>query len=505
MQHSSRNSWWAIAAALLLPLISMAIVPLYDTSEPRYAETARIMAEINDWITPWFDPGVPFWGKPPLSFWAQALSIKAFGPTEFAVRFPSWLCLLTSCWISFRGLRTLYGQAVALTAVLVYCTSTLVYVSSGAVLTDPFLALGTTICLIAFAVSVRGNSSVWWRYGFFFGLIFGLLAKGPLAAVLSLAPIFVWKITSGRSVSVTDALPWRSGLLLTTALTLPWYVLAEIKTPGFLHYFIVGEHFLRFLDPGWVGDLYGSAHKRAYGTIWWYWLQASFPWGLIVIALLIGSLRNRSIRATAKAVSHETLFSYWLAAALITPCFFTFSANILWTYVLPALSGFSVLTALLVHRCCARQYSYERLLLIGSCLVPLLVLILSFVVWIKPDLRNTERTLVHFVDRQPGPRLDLFYLDKPPFSAEFYSAGRVKKISLITLRKAMQCGEPFYLAVAKDDQSAMQEILRFPSRQFYSNKRHVLLKISPAKNCELLVLGSNAAVSKSRAAERNIE
>lgn len=505
MQQIGRHSWWALAAVLLLPLISMTIVPFYDTSEPRYAEIARIMAETGDWITPWFDSGVPFWGKPPLSFWAQALSIKAFGLTEVAVRLPSWLCLLVSSWIMFSGLRILYGQTVALAAVLIYCTSTLVYVSSGAVLTDPFLALGTTICLIAFAVSVKGNSNAWWRYGFFFGLILGLLAKGPLAAVLSLTPILIWKITSGRSVSVTRTLPWRSGLLLTTALTLPWYVLAEIKTPGFLNYFIVGEHFLRFLDPGWVGDLYGSAHKRAYGTIWWYWLQASFPWGVIVIALLIGTLRDTPTRAAAKTVCGEPLFSYWLAAALITPCFFMFSANILWTYLLPAISGFSVLTALFFHQWHGRQHSCKRLLPIAACLVPLSVFILSIVVWMKPDLRNTERSLVYFVDQQPGPRLALFYLDKPPFSAKFYSAGRVKKTSLMALRKTKQCGEPFYLAVAKDNQSAVQEILRSDFNRFYSNKRHFLVKVSPPRHCELLVAGSNAVVRESLTLERNIE
>jgi 4-amino-4-deoxy-L-arabinose transferase-like glycosyltransferase len=34
-----------------------------DTSEARYAEMARKMVELNDWITPMFDYGVPFWGN----------------------------------------------------------------------------------------------------------------------------------------------------------------------------------------------------------------------------------------------------------------------------------------------------------------------------------------------------------------------------------------------------------------------------------------------------------
>lgn len=492
MQHTARRTWWVLAAVLLLPLISMAIVPLYDTSEPRYADIARMMAASGDWITPWYSPGVPFWGKPPLSFWAQALSIKTFGLTEFAARFPSWLCLLACDWVLFAGIRPIYGKGVALSTILIYSTCTLVYVSSGAVLTDPFLALGTTICLVSFALSTRGSITVWWRYGFFIGLAIGLLAKGPLAAVLSLAPIVVWKITQGKRLSLSRSppLPWRRGLLLTAALTLPWYVLAEMKTPGFLNYFIVGEHLRRFLDPGWLGDLYGSAHKRVYGTIWWYCLQASFPWGVMVLAALLTALRNARVRAAVRAVAGDSLFGYWLAAMLITPCFFTFSANILWTYVLPALAGFSILTALFIQQLQARRQLNERLMLTGVFSVPVIVLTLSLAIWAKPDVRNTERTLVQFVDEQPGPRLPLFYLAKPPFSAEFYSAGRAKEISRAALHDASLCGQPFYLAVPKDSGIALEEVLGTPFNRVYANRRHVLVKIFPEESCGLLVRAS---------------
>ena len=77
-----------IGLLLLARLIGMAVVPLMDTTEARYGETGRIMAELNDWITPWFDYGVPFWGKPPLAFWVTAASFKAFGVSEFTARLP---------------------------------------------------------------------------------------------------------------------------------------------------------------------------------------------------------------------------------------------------------------------------------------------------------------------------------------------------------------------------------------------------------------------------------
>src|SRR5690606_27845966 len=209
-QRSNAVAWVVLVMVLLLPLVSMELVPFYDTSEPRYAEMARVMAQTGDWITPWFNVDVPFWGKPPLSFWAQALSMKVLGVTEFAGRLPSWLCLITTNILLLTALKSMRGIGVALWAAIIYSTCTLVYISSGAVLTDPFLALGTTLSLVSFARVIdsgerpvvgsvgqqpsssgnRRNADVrWWQYGFFLGLTIGLLAKGPLAALIIFAPI----------------------------------------------------------------------------------------------------------------------------------------------------------------------------------------------------------------------------------------------------------------------------------------------------------------------------
>ena len=69
----------ALMVVLLSRWISMAFLPFTDTTEARYANIARGMAISGDWITPWFEPGLPFWGKPPLSFWIQAVSYKVLG------------------------------------------------------------------------------------------------------------------------------------------------------------------------------------------------------------------------------------------------------------------------------------------------------------------------------------------------------------------------------------------------------------------------------------------
>ena len=80
-----------IVGALLMRLLSLGMYPLMDTSEARYGEMVRLMVETNDWITPYFDYDVPFWGKPPLFIWMSAISFKLFGINEFAARLPSLL------------------------------------------------------------------------------------------------------------------------------------------------------------------------------------------------------------------------------------------------------------------------------------------------------------------------------------------------------------------------------------------------------------------------------
>src|SRR5690606_21366683 len=230
-------------------------------------------------------------------------------------------------------------------------------------------------------------------------------------------------------------------------------------------------------------DLYGSAHQRAYGTIWLYWLMATFPWGLIALATAAGALRSARIRCALASTACDPLFAYWLAAALFTPLFFTFSANILWTYLLPSLAGFSVLVAIFASRM-ERQFNRAgQVLATASAIVPLCVLAFSTVVWVSPDLRGTERGLVQHAMLQNEPSIPLMYLAEPPFSARFYSAGKVGEIAPDSLKVAAECSPPFYLAIQKDQQRQVAELLGRQLDTLYANKRYVLVKITPSRDC----------------------
>ncbi|HBR94728.1 MAG TPA: dolichyl-phosphate-mannose--protein mannosyltransferase, partial [Opitutae bacterium] len=67
-----RCLWGFLVLAGILRVLMIFEIPFTDTTEARYAEIARKMVETGDWITPQFDYGVPFWGKPPLHTWVSA-------------------------------------------------------------------------------------------------------------------------------------------------------------------------------------------------------------------------------------------------------------------------------------------------------------------------------------------------------------------------------------------------------------------------------------------------
>jgi len=449
------NLIWLLGALLLVRIIAMVVVPLADTTEPRYAEIARLMLTTNDWITPWFEPGVPFWGKPPLSFWAQALSFKLFGINEFAGRLPALLAFIATAWMLWRLAASVVNTQVAAASVVVYSTMLLTFVAAGTVMTDPYLALGTTWAMVAFYLAPKEN--VWyWRYGLFIGLGIGLLAKGPLAIVIAGAPIGLWVLLQGKLMFYLRTMPWVRGTLLTLLIALPWYILAELKTPGFINYFIVGEHFMRFVDPGWMGDLYGHAHKEPKGMIWLHWLAGSLPWGPLALLLLAGHMLTARLRKTVWQAVKQPVVIYVLLWALVTPVFFTTAGNVIWTYVLPSMPAFALLMGWAMVKLNNGQKWREIGFILVMWLMPIAVLIFSVLIANNNDLMKTEKRIAEYVAQQPqnGDHSNwsrLYYLgSKLEFSARFYSHDKAKPVKLDQLENLVMQQQGVFLAVPTD-------------------------------------------------------
>lgn len=412
-----------LVLGFLLRLLTLGAYPLTDTTEARYAEIARKMVETGNWLTPQIDYGVPFWGKPPLSFWLTALSYKAFGIGEFTARLPSLLLGIGVCALVFLMARAQKGRDHALRASVVFASSALVIASIGAVMTDPALLLGTALPMVAFW-RAQATGSRGWGHAFFIGLAIGLLAKGPIATVLSLGPIFAWAVLGRQWPPPWRALPWLSGSALVVVLVVPWYWAAERATPGFLHYFLIGEHIQRFLVSGWQGDLYGSGHPYPRGTIWLFALLGTLPWSPWWLWRLHREGRSGFALAALRADRGWRLYLWcWL---LLPMLFFTLSRNILPTYVLPALPAFALLVAD-AWQARAERDPRERIAGLGL-VAPVALALITWLLWPRVGFESQKELLAACRDDVQQQRATLTYYRQRPYSAEFYSGGRAERI-----------------------------------------------------------------------------
>ena len=123
-----------------------------------------------------------------------------------------------------------------------------------------------------------------------------------------------------------------AGLLLVAVVAVPWLVAAELRNPGFLHFFFVREHWERFTQP---------SHQRT-GPLWYF-----IPIGAVLLMpWLPALLRIRPWRDCPRSNAlgfNPVRFAWYWAAAVVL--FFSLSSSKLPPYILPALAGVALAAA----------------------------------------------------------------------------------------------------------------------------------------------------------------
>ncbi len=453
-------------AIFVIRIASLGAYPLPDNTEARYAEVAREMVTSGEWVTPHLH-GEKYWSKPPLSIWLTASAMKLFGINEFSARLPHFLLALVVVGLIFSMAMHYKGRHLALASAAILSSSLLFFVGSSAVMTDMTLTLGTTLSMVSFWQAMNGTlfRNRVWGYLFFVGLIIGLLAKGPVCLVYISLPIVLWVVWKNKWRQSWYRLPWIGGLLLTVVLTLPWYLVAEKETPGFINYFIIGEHFLRFIKPGWSGDMYGVAHIQPRGTIWLFWLIAAFPWSLVGIGALLGSAKSRS-RIFLDLRLSNGFYAYLLCWSLAPMLFFTMAGNILWTYILPGLPAFAILMARMCSSICSpsprrgpEQNALRRFLMpVSGLIIPVLLgFMVTLASVISPNISQKALAL-EYLNLRPSEDSRIVYLFTRPFSAEFYTAGlAVEARDLAEAKVYLNDTAPNYFAIKQRHLSRIPE------------------------------------------------
>lgn len=168
--------------AILLFVPFLGAVHLFDWDEINFAECAREMLVTHDFFSVKIN-FQPFWEKPPIFIWMQALSMKAFGINEFAARLPNAICGVITLLVLFNIGRKLVDERFGLFWVLAYAGSFLphFYFKSGII--DPWFNL-FIFCGIYYFILFTNNKSTRLLIlsALFIGL--GVLTKGPVAGLV---------------------------------------------------------------------------------------------------------------------------------------------------------------------------------------------------------------------------------------------------------------------------------------------------------------------------------
>lgn len=414
-------------------------LPIMDSTEARYAEISRKMMETSNWITPQYDYGVPFWGKPPLAFWVSAVGIKLFGPSPLVARAGIFLTSIALLLVYGLWISQAVDKRLAAVATLMLASSAVYFISAAAVMTDIMLTAAVTISLIAFWRRAHGDGRTW-ELAFFISLGCGLLAKGPITFIFVFFPVILWSLVIDRKFSAIKRFSWVSGSAVTLLVAAPWYAIAEYKTPGFLNYFIIGEHVKRFLVSGWKGDLYGHAHSMPLGMVWVFLVIGMIPWSLTLIPSL--RIRKNSTQLKERFKKHRSLMLFCFFWMLGPLCLFTLSRHILWTYVLPGVPGAILLLALALFG--TAEDSQRRLMVNVSTISGIMMAVLVVAtLWVKNTgfiMQHTQKRIVDaYEELRPTVDSGLYYFGDLYHSAEYYSGGKAKYMAsgplLIALTK----------------------------------------------------------------------
>ncbi len=172
------------ACLLYIPFIGN--MPLFDWDEINFAECAREMLASNNYsdVQLYFHP---FWEKPPLFIWLQAISMNIFGVNEFAARFPNALCGVITLLVLYKTGKESNDKRFGLTWVFVYASTLLPHLFFKSGIIDPWFNL--FIYISVYYLIQHTNNPVG-KYGYKTAIISGfflgaaLLTKGPAALIL---------------------------------------------------------------------------------------------------------------------------------------------------------------------------------------------------------------------------------------------------------------------------------------------------------------------------------
>jgi 4-amino-4-deoxy-L-arabinose transferase-like glycosyltransferase len=345
---SERWLFWLIWAALIAALFfRLGDAALFEPDEGRNAEKAREVLLLGDWVTP-HENFQAVLDKPIFLYWLIAASFKFFGLSEWAARLPPALAAFACLVLVYRFVLARWGRWEAYWSVLILLTSAEFFILARTVIFDMPLTFFLTLALWAFyeaAHSERANQRRVWCLALYSALGIATLIKGLIGVILPGMVIFFYLLLSNRW-AVLRRIYLIPGALLFFAIVSPWYLAADARNDGYLHYYLWDEHFGRF-----------TRDDFDRGEPWFYFilvaLVGAFPWTLLLPLVIKEAWKTR--------LDDKTLYLIlWIALPLL---FFSASKSKLPHYILPIFPALAILMATTLVRCYRASAARLRLAL----------------------------------------------------------------------------------------------------------------------------------------------
>ena len=336
-------------SVLILTLLWLAIYfagmfspALLDDVDTIHAEAAREMLLRRDWVT-LYTNGLRYLEKAPLIYWGLATSYTVFGISDWSTRLPLMLGVFALVLATYGLGRYAFGETGGLYSAVVLATSVGPYIFTRFLIPDVLVGLWLTIGYFFFLRSlVEETPSRLTCWGFAATCALNVLTKGLIGLIFPAAAIGLYLLLTGNLRHLLK-LRLFSSTLVFFVLAAPWHILAALRNPaqgavrGFLWFYFVNEHILRFLN---------KRMPPGYDTVplfifWGLLLAWLLPWSVFLPqALRDVPLRWRQLRA---GLNHRgranLLFFLW---ALVILGFFSFSTRQEY-YTIPALPGMALL------------------------------------------------------------------------------------------------------------------------------------------------------------------
>ncbi|HET6245533.1 MAG: glycosyltransferase family 39 protein [Bacteroidetes bacterium] len=210
-----------------------------------------------------FDDQPDMWNtKPPFMIWMIALSMKFFGVTTFALRFPSVLAALTIVIYGFWFARK-YIQSTNLGFIfgLVLCTS-IGFIDHHASRNgdfDTMLAMWIFLYVTQFFLFLENRKQInLILFSIFFGL--ALLTKG-IAACMILPGLAIYFFIDKKNLTLLKSANFYVFSFLGLLIGLSYYIIREQMNPGFIEMVIFNE----------ITGRYAETNEGHSGSIWFYY------------------------------------------------------------------------------------------------------------------------------------------------------------------------------------------------------------------------------------------